>query len=549
MNNRRRGSSDPHIPDPISLLSVGSKHLWFPTIAITALAAYLAWRQGGNGVLLLAILVLTTAVVIAGWIAMRSEPREFPITSQAIAVVGLIATQASIAAWACAYRGLDGGFWINLMTISFIAGILLRTRYALFIGVTGSLTFLSIAVISGQVDAIHLPTLAVGIPYVFILALLAAGHRRAIAGAAAAEQERHVEMLENSNLEMTAVIQSLTEGLLTTDKYGRIQRWNLALERLTGRSEMEASGMSVTLALPLLRGDKACTAEEHPCVQALEGPVFAGSHSGGQGRELVLFGPGGRKSPVTVSAAPLVTESGPAGVAAVVLDVTRERELGRLQDTLISAVSHELRTPLTMILGFSEMLVTGGLTEHEKVECSRQLLDAAQSLNSLVENLLSASALEAGELHLNMRSVPIAGLVESVRQGLPAADQARVRAEVSPHIVVRGDPDRLNQVMQNLIANALKFSSSERAVTVKGRQDASGVVISVIDKGIGVSPDQVDSLFNKFTRADDERVESISGTGLGLYLVEQIVALHEGHIDVSSEVGVGTEIKITLPAP
>lgn len=97
--------------------------------------------------------------------------------------------------------------------------------------------------------------------------------------------------------------------------------------------------------------------------------------------------------------------------------MTREREIGQLRDSIVSAVSHEIRTPLTMILGFSEMLVTGGLSESEKAECSRQLLESAQSLNALIEDLLSASAIEAGQLELNRRSVPIAGLIESVRQG------------------------------------------------------------------------------------------------------------------------------------
>lgn len=239
------------------------------------------------------------------------RPGQFPITSQGFAIAGLIATQASIAIWAYAYKGLEGGFWINLMTVSFVAGILLRTRYALLIGMTGSLTFLAIALVSHQADASHLPTLAVGVPYIFVLALLAAGHRRAIEQAAEDEQAHHVEVLENSNLEMTAVIQSLIEGLLTTDKYGRIQRWNMALETLAGRSEMEASGMSVTAALPLVRGGSVLGDAEHPCVRALNGPVFDGSHLGSAARELLLVRSDGSSIPVTVSAAPLMTESGP----------------------------------------------------------------------------------------------------------------------------------------------------------------------------------------------------------------------------------------------
>lgn len=548
MNDPGRKAQRSLILDPVSLFSKGSRHLWIPTTVITGIAAYLAWRQGGNGLLLGCVFTATVLALAAGWLTLRMRPGQFPITSQGFAVAGLIATQASIAIWAYAYRGLEGGFWINLMTVSFAAGILLRTRYALFVGITGSITFVTIALVSHQADATHLPTLAVGVPYIFVLALLAAGHRRAISQAAEDEQAHHVEMLENSNLEMTAVIQSLIEGLLTTDRYGRIQRWNMALENLTGRSEMEAGGMPVAVALPLCRGGKAIDEAEHPCVKALSGPVFDGSHLGSAARELLLVRSDGSSIPVTVSAAPLITESGPAGVSAVVLDVTREREIGQLRDSMVSAVSHEIRTPLTMILGFSEMLVTGGLSEREKAECSRQLLESAQSLNALMEDLLSASAIEAGKLELNRRSVPIAGLVESVRQSMSDADRGRITSKVPADLVVIGDPDRLSQVMHNLVANALKFSSPDSPVVIEGVAIGSEVRVAVVDHGIGVSPEQIESLFNKFTRADDERVDSISGAGLGLYVVDRIITLHGGHTEVSSEVGVGTKIEFTLPA-
>lgn len=536
------------ILDPLSLFTKGSRHLWIPTTVITGIAAYLAWRQGGNGLLLGGVCVATVLGLVAGWLTLQMRPGQFPITSQGFAVAGLIATQASIAVWAYAYRGLEGGFWINLMTVSFVAGILLRTRYALLVGMTGSLTFLVIAIVSRQADASHLPTLAVGVPYIFVLALLAAGHRRAIAEAAEDEQAHHVEVLENSNLEMTAVIQSLIEGLLTTDKYGRIQRWNMALETLAGRSEMEASDMAVTAALPLFRGGKVLEEAEHPCVKALGGPVFDGSHLGSPARELLLVRSDGSSIPVTVSAAPLMTESGPAGVSAVILDVTREREIGQLRDSIVSSVSHEIRTPLTMILGFSEMLVTGGLSEREKAECSRQLLESAQSLNALIEDLLSASAIEAGKLELNRRSVPVAGLVESVRQGMSDADRGRITSKVPPNLVVNGDPDRLSQVMHNLVVNALRFSSPDSPVVIEGIGNGPEVKVAVIDHGIGVAAEQIELLFNKFTRADDVRADSISGAGLGLYVVDQIIALHGGHTEVSSEVGVGTKIEFTLPA-
>ncbi|RIK06396.1 MAG: hypothetical protein DCC49_11545 [Acidobacteria bacterium] len=548
MSDSARKARHSLVLDPISLFSKGSRHLGLPTVAITGIAAYLAWRQGGNGVLLGAVFAATVLTLIAGWLALRLRPGEFPITSQSFAVAGLIATQASIAVWAFAYRGLDGGFWINLMTVSFVAGILLRARYALVVGMTGSITFLAIALASHQLDAAHLPTLAVGLSYVFLLAVLAASYRRAILQSVAEEQVHHVETLENSNLEMTAVIQSLVEGLLTTDKYGRVQRWNMALENLAGRSEMEASGMPVSNALPLLRGGKTLDEAEHPCVRALTGPVFDGSNLGSAARELLLLKSDGSTIPVTISAAPLMTESGPAGVSAVVLDVTREREIGRLRDSIVSAVSHEIRTPLTMILGFSEMLVTGGLSEQEKAECFRQLLESAQSLNSLIEDLLSASAIEAGQLDLNRRSVPVAGLVESVRQGMSEADRARITSKVPPDLVVNGDPDRLSQVMNNLVANALKFSSPDSPVVIEGAASGSEVTVAVIDFGIGVSAEQIDLLFNKFARADDEKADSISGAGLGLYVVDQIISLHGGHTEASSEVGVGTKIKFTLPA-
>lgn len=550
MKERAPGSADSAdslVIDPITLFNRGSRHFWIPTLLITGISAYLAWRQGGNGLILSVMFVATAVAIGGGWILVRFFADRLPVRAQVVFVAGLIATQLSIIAWGYAYRGLEGGFWINLMTISFIAGILLETGPALVVGFTGSLSFLAIAILSDQADLAHLPTLAVGLPYIFALALLAAGHRRAITRMTTEQQSRHVEVLENSNLKMTAVIQSLTEGLLTTDASGRIERWNKALERLTGLSEMETVGVSVDEALPLYREGEKCTREDHPCVRALSGPVFDGSHSGDEARELVLLGRHGHKVPVTVSAAPLVADSTAAGVVAVVLDVTRERELGKLQETLISAVSHELRTPLTMILGFAEMLMTGDLSKYEQAECSRQISEAAQALNSLIEDLLSVSALEAGEMALNMRTVPVSSLVNSVLQTLPEADRPRIKCDVPQHLLIHGDPDRLSQVLYNLLDNALKFSDPGSEVTIEGGSDKAGTTVIVRDHGIGIDEHQVDLLFERFVRADNGRVASLSGTGLGLYVVKRVVALHGGKIEVSSELDVGTEISFTLP--
>lgn len=233
--------------------------------------------------------------------------------------------------------------------------------------------------------------------------------------------------------------------------------------------------------------------------------------------------------------------------------VSRLEELDRLKSDFVAAVSHELKTPLTAIIGASKTVRRGGneMGDTERIGFLEMIERQANRLLRLVEDLLTTARIEAGITTLRREPVDVVRLAVSVIEDLKAARIAKDRAvdlEANPReLVVLGDETALQQVMTNLVENALKYSEPPAPVKVSVGHDADHVVIQVSDEGRGISREQVRSIFERFRQADSAGTRRVGGFGLGLFIVKNLVEKHGGVVDVTSEVGRGSTFTVRLP--
>jgi len=231
----------------------------------------------------------------------------------------------------------------------------------------------------------------------------------------------------------------------------------------------------------------------------------------------------------------------------------RLRKLDEARNQFLAIVSHELRTPLTSIVSFSELIrgEAEGLTP-EGIRFLDIIERNADRMHRLVGDLLMLDRLEAGALPLDLAPVSIADLAaEAVRSAAPADAKQGIDIEVSTGEgpIVAADHRRLMQVLENLIANAVKFSHRNQRVLVTAGYHGDQWRIDVTDSGIGIPPAEAGQLFNRFVRASNARTAGLPGTGLGLSIVKVLTEMHGGHVEVDSTLGRGSTFSVILPGP
>lgn len=265
---------------------------------------------------------------------------------------------------------------------------------------------------------------------------------------------------------------------------------------------------------------------------------------------------------VNIATLPLLL-LGAAAIAAYVIMNTRHwraerveherlRELDRLKDEFVSLVSHELRTPLTSIFGYLELFVeeTAGKLEATEAHFLDVVQRNAERLLHLVEDLLFVARIDSGRLELDEQEVDLGAIaadtVEAARPGAKRR-QIEVRLLGSRSLPFRGDPARLGQLIDNLLSNALKFTPPGGEISLELASSGAGVRLVVADTGLGVRPDEIAHLFERFYRTEEATESAVQGTGLGLWISKAIVEAHGGTITPQSTRGVGTSFTIEFP--
>jgi PAS domain S-box-containing protein len=224
----------------------------------------------------------------------------------------------------------------------------------------------------------------------------------------------------------------------------------------------------------------------------------------------------------------------------------------RIKDEFLAVLSHELRTPLTSILGWSNLLTTGGLDEQASKRALETIVRNARAQRQLIDDLLDISRIITGRLRINVRPVELAPIIEAVVDGMhPAADcrdihiQTTLEPLMSP---VSGDPDRIQQIIWNLVTNAIKFTPKGGRIEVRLERIHSHIEITISDTGQGIAPEFLVHVFERFRQSDSSSTRTHGGLGLGLSIVRELVEMHGGTVTAHSPgEGQGTIFKVILP--
>ena len=333
----------------------------------------------------------------------------------------------------------------------------------------------------------------------------------------------------------TAILESMAEGVIAVDSHGQILLVNPSAEILLGM----ASG-SV--------GHSLFERVRHLDVQALVQGVLQEHHPAV--KDVSLFQPAERI--VRIHGA-LAEGRGPHEpvVVLVIQDITEHSRYERLRKEFVANVSHELKTPLTTIRSLAETLLEGALDDSANNRRFVELIDHdAHRLSRLIDDLLALSQIESQAVPLRLARVELAPLIDDVRQSLqPAVDQRRltVTAQIPPGLAVRADPDRVRQVLLNLLDNAIKYNTEGGSVTLSAMCEDAWVRIQVADTGIGIAESDAPRIFERFYRVEKSRARQLGGTGLGLAIVKHIVESHGGQVAVTSQLHRGSTFSLTLP--
>jgi signal transduction histidine kinase len=239
-------------------------------------------------------------------------------------------------------------------------------------------------------------------------------------------------------------------------------------------------------------------------------------------------------------------------IIGIMRDITKFREADVLKDTFVSVVSHELKTPVAIIKGYAETLQRAKARQNPQLvgELLGEIVEEADRLSNLVDDLLDASRLEAGGLSFqDVEAVDLEEIAQRVveRYSLQTEQHTLHLDFPDDLLTIDGDPQRLEQVLDNLVSNAIKYSPKGGVVTICGWEEDAEVRLAVKDEGVGIPLEEQERIFERFYRVEAPDSRGVSGTGLGLYLARAIVRAHGGRIWVESAPGKGATFHIALP--
>ena len=392
--------------------------------------------------------------------------------------------------------------------------------------------------------------------------------QRERAQAARDSAEAAAQASQESEARLAVTLASIGDAVVTTDAEGRITMMNAVAQRLSGWSAEDAEGRWLADVLQLVHEETRQPVEQPVITVIREGRVV------GLANHTLLLSRNGREIPIDDSAAPIRGPDGRLfGVVMVFRDVTERRreeaaradllrreqegrrqaeEASRSKDEFVAMLSHELRTPLSAIVGWVHVLRTTTLTAEGRQRALEAIERSTRTQMQLIEDLLDISAIITGHLRVDRRAVDLVAVVEAaidtVRPALEAKALVLRTHLAAPAPPVSGDPERLQQVVWNLLANAVKFTPAGGSIDVALQRRDADVEIVVQDTGSGIEAEFLPQVFDRFQRAEAGRASARAGLGLGLAIVKRIVDLHGGAVSAESAgPGRGACFTVRLP--
>jgi PAS domain S-box-containing protein len=355
---------------------------------------------------------------------------------------------------------------------------------------------------------------------------------------------------------LAAIVESSDDAIISKDLNGIVTSWNAAAERIFGYTAEEMIGASIRTIIPEDR-------------QSEEDRTLATIRRGDRVDhfETVRRSKTGRLINISLTVSPVRAADGRIlGASKVARDITQlkaaeaerhrllenAQDASRLKDEFLASLSHELRTPLNAILGYARIVRSGLIGPDKRDKAIETIERNANALARIVEDVLDVSRIISGKMRLNVQPVDLADVVQaSIDAVAPGADARGIRLETVldplPH-PISGDPDRLQQVLWNLLSNAVKFTNRGGRVQVRLARVDSHVEVVVSDTGVGIAPEFLPHLFERFRQADASTTRERGGLGLGLAIARQLVEMHGGTIDVASGGrDLGSTFRVKLP--
>ncbi len=339
--------------------------------------------------------------------------------------------------------------------------------------------------------------------------------------------ETNINALSNEKKQLHGILQSMTDGVITFNADGDVILVNPQALEILSLDISENEGKYFDKLLPLydkVREDNSILHEE--------------------------VNMGGRI--ISVRMAPLFNEKHFLwGVVAVLQDVTIERKTEHMRREFVSNVSHELRTPLSYLQGYTEALLDGMAKDSdEKQKYLNIIHEETLRLRRLVNELLDLSRIETGQIAIDKKMISINKIIERVIKKVePAVDKRGVKIETQYEDLpmIAADEDRIQQVILNLVDNAIRYTKSNGKIIIKASNSKGGIVVSIRDDGEGIPEDELPFIWDRFYKTDKSRVRDKGGTGLGLAIVKNIVELHDGKVWAKNCKKGGAEFSFFLP--
>lgn len=351
--------------------------------------------------------------------------------------------------------------------------------------------------------------------------------------------------------QIETVLNSLRDGVLVTDAFGEIVTVNAAAAQLLGFDAAEAVHKPLE---DMVDDARLCQIISDTRQSGDFASMRRVEHELDRDESMRIDG---ESATATYEIALTCVENHKGdvgGVVTILHDISREREISHLKSDFVSKASHELRTPLSSIRAYVEMLVDGeAQDEDSRNEFYRIILNETDRLGRLIDNMLNISRIEAGIVQIDRVNVDLKGIVRRAMDTIePQARERNITLHsklADINLCVEGDDDMIHQVVLNLMSNAVKYTPEGGRVTVSADTDnlTQSVLVSVSDTGLGIPPDALPRLFEKFYRIENYK-RVAKGTGLGLSLCKHIVeTLHHGQIGVESRLGMGSRFWFSIP--
>jgi PAS domain S-box-containing protein len=351
-------------------------------------------------------------------------------------------------------------------------------------------------------------------------------------------------------LRLSAIVESSDDAIVSKDLNGVVMSWNRAAERMFGYTADEVIGRSITIIIPPERINE----EDHVLGCIRRGVSVHHYETERRHKD-------GHLLQVSLTVSPIRTPEGTIiGASKIARDIGERNRLmaelervNRVKDEFLATLSHELRTPLNAILGYARLLRSGIVDESRRMGALETIERNATALAQLVADVLDVSRITSGKMRFDVEPCDLGAVMRSAVDSLrPALDAKGI--ELSQHVeagsvVVKGDPNRLQQVFWNLLSNAVKFTPPGGRIDIAITRQGTTVRAAVRDSGRGIAPNLLPHIFERFNQGDNSTTRDVGGLGLGLALVRHFVEMHGGSVWAESDgPGKGATFTVDLPA-